>query len=105
MGYPKDKLAGSHQLQRGAVRLIGRGGRDSRPGSPSEMTCTICHDDSGPGCGQEVRVLDCGHRFHEDVSLASRMEFSQFGPKGGGKFISRPVKYLIVTDSFLYIPI
>ncbi|KAK3800116.1 hypothetical protein RRG08_015082 [Elysia crispata] len=66
MGYPKDKLAGSHQLQRGAVRLIGRGGRDSRPGSPSEMTCTICHDDSGPGCGQEVRVLDCGHRFHED---------------------------------------
>ncbi|RUS81577.1 hypothetical protein EGW08_010651 [Elysia chlorotica] len=40
--------------------------RDLRPGSPTEMTCTICHDSTEPGSGQEVRVLDCGHRFHEE---------------------------------------
>ncbi|GFS27577.1 E3 ubiquitin-protein ligase TTC3 [Elysia marginata] len=66
-GHPKAGAAAAQRLHREETGSTGRQGqRNARAGSPPELTCTICHDDMEPGCGQEIRVLDCGHRFHED---------------------------------------
>lgn len=56
-----------------------RRGRGMRPSSPTELTCTICHDSTEPSCGQEIRVLDCGHRFHEDC-IQSWLKVNQTCP-------------------------
>ncbi|GFO30001.1 hypothetical protein PoB_005650600 [Plakobranchus ocellatus] len=66
--------------QRGRGPRRGGGGGAAKADGPPEMTCTICHEETGPDSSPAlIRRLDCGHQFHEDC-IQSWLQVNQTCP-------------------------